>query len=148
MSHRSWPALVGAGMLAVGAPLLAHHAFSSEFDAKAPVTLKGPVTKVEWINPHAWIHLQVTRPDGKTEDWMVEGGTPNTLQRGGVTRDSVKPGTVIVVAGYKSKDGNLRANGRDITLPDGRTLFMGSSGTGAPRDGRDPKEPKKKDSGP
>jgi hypothetical protein len=148
MSHRSWPALVGAGMLAVGAPLLAHHAFSSEFDAKAPVTLKGPVTKVEWINPHAWIHLQVTRPDGKTEDWMVEGGTPNTLQRGGVTRDSVKPGTVIVVAGYKSKDGNLRANGRDITLPDGRTLFMGSSGTGAPRDGRDPKEPKKKDPGP
>ena len=106
--------------------------------------LKGPVTKVEWINPHAWIHLQVTRPDGKTEEWMVEGGTPNTLQRRGVTRDSVKPGTIIVVAGFKSKDGTLRANGRNITFPDGRTLFMGSSGTGAPRDGTDPNEPVKK----
>lgn len=144
MSNASWKVLVGAGLLSVGGPLLAHHAFSSEFDAKAPVTLKGPVTKVEWINPHAWIHLQVTRPDGKPEAWMVEGGTPNTLQRRGVTRDSLKIGTVIVVSGYKSKDGTLRANGRDITFPDGRTLFMGSSGTGAPRDGRDPNEPRKK----
>jgi hypothetical protein len=147
MSHRCWSAVFGVGMLVVGAPLLAHHAFSSEFDAKTPVTLEGPVTKVEWINPHAWIHLRVTRPDGRSEDWMVEGGTPNTLQRRGVTRDSVKPGTVIVVAGYKSKDGSLRANGRDITLPDGRTLFMGSSGTGAPQDGRDPNDPKKKGPG-
>ena len=144
MSHASWKVLAGAGLIALGGPLAAHHAFSSEFDAKAPVTLKGPVTKVEWINPHAWIHIQVTRPDGKTEEWMVEGGTPNTLLRGGITRDSVKPGTVIVVAGYKSKDGSLRANGRDITFSDGRTLFMGSSGTGAPRDGRDPNEPTKK----
>jgi hypothetical protein len=144
MSQASWKVLVSAGLFSVGGPLLAHHAFSSEFDAKAPVTLRGPVTRVEWINPHAWIHLQVTRPDGKTEIWMVEGGTPNTLQRRGVTRDSVKPGTIIVVAGYKSKDGTLRANGRDITLPDGRTLFLGSSGTGAPRDGRDPNERVKK----
>ena len=84
--------------------------------------------------------MEVKTPDGKPETWMVEGGTPNTLQRGGITRDSIKIGTVIVVAGYKAKDGRLRANGRDITFPDGRTLFMGSSGTGAPRDGRDPNE--------
>ncbi len=121
----------------------AHHAFSAEFDANAPITLKGPITKVEWINPHAWIHVEHSRPDGKKEVWMVEGGTPNTLHRGGVTRDSVKIGTVIVVAGYKAKDGSLKANGRDITFPDGRTLFMGSSGTGAPRDGRDPIDRKK-----
>lgn len=141
-------ALAAALLLTAGGPLLAHHAFSSEFDAKAPVTLRGPVTKVEWINPHAWIHLDVKTPAGASEIWMVEGGTPNTLQRRGVTRDSLKIGTVIVVQGYKSKDGTRRANGRDITLPDGRTLFMGSSGTGAPRDGRDPNErPKPKGPG-
>jgi Family of unknown function (DUF6152) len=129
-------------VLAVSATgtLVAHHAFSAEFDPKAPVTLRGPVTKVEWINPHAWIHMEVKNKAGKSETWMVEGGTPNTLQRMGVTRDSIKVGTVIVVAGYQAKDGRLRANGRDITLPDGRTLFMGSSGTGAPKDGRDPNE--------
>lgn len=143
MSERFWKALAAA-VLAASGPVLAHHAFSSEFDANAPVTLRGPVTKVEWINPHAWIHVEVKRPDGKSEIWMVEGGTPNTLQRRGINRDSVKPGTVLVVSGYKSKDGTLRANGRDITFPDGRTLFMGSSGTGAPRDGRDPNEPAKK----
>ena len=125
--------------VALTAPLLAHHAFSAEFDAKAPVTLKGPVTKIEWINPHTWIHMDNTA-NGKTEEWMVEGGTPNTLQRNGVTRDSLKIGTIIVVSGYRAKDGRMRANGRDITLPDGRTLFMGSSGTGAPRDGKDPSE--------
>jgi hypothetical protein len=120
--------------------LAAHHAFSAEFDANAPVTLRGPVTKIEWINPHAWIHMESKTPAGKVEQWMVEGGTPNTLQRNGITRDSIKVGTVIVVAGYKAKDGRMRANGRDITFPDGRTLFMGSSGTGAPRDGKDPNE--------
>ncbi len=140
MSPRFWIAIAGTALLASSGHLLAHHAFSAEFDATAPVTLRGPVTKVEWINPHAWIHMEVKAPDGKPETWMVEGGTPNTLQRGGITRDSIKIGTVIVVAGYKAKDGRLRANGRDITFPDGRTLFMGSSGTGAPRDGRDPNE--------
>ena len=121
-----------AALLMAGGQVLAHHAFSAEFDAKAPVTLKGPVTKVEWINPHAWIHMEVTRPDGKKETWMVEGGTPNTLQRGGISRDSIKIGTQIVVAGFKAKDGRLRANGRDITFPDGKKLFVGSSGIGAP----------------
>jgi hypothetical protein len=132
--------LFGAGFIAIAAPVLAHHAFSAEFDAKAPVTLKGPITRVEWINPHAWIHMDNQLANGKTEAWMVEGGTPNTLQRNGITRDSVKVGTIIMVSGYKAKDGRMRANGRDITLPDGRTLFMGSSGTGAPRDGKDPNE--------
>ena len=136
--------LVSAGLLAAAAPLLAHHAFSAEFDANAPVKLEGPITKVELINPHAWIHMSVKKSDGKVEEWMVEGGTPNTLQRRGITRDTIKVGTVIIVQGYRSKDGSLRANGRDITFPDGRTLFMGSSGTGAPQDGRDPTEPPKK----
>jgi hypothetical protein len=140
MSQRIRLALAALALVAAAGPLFAHHAFSAEFDANAPVTLRGPITKVEWINPHAWIHLEVKTAAGKPEIWMVEGGTPNTLQRRGITRDSIKIGTVIVVAGYRAKDGRLRANGRDITFPDGRTLFMGSSGTGAPRDGRDPSE--------
>jgi hypothetical protein len=140
MLRKLWIAAGCVGLLAATGPALAHHAFSAEFDANAPVKLQGPVTKVEWINPHAWIHMEVRKPDGKLEQWMVEGGTPNTLQRRGVTRDSIKIGTVIVVAGYQSKDGTMRANGRDITFADGRTLFMGSSGTGAPRDGRDSTE--------
>ena len=140
MTNRLWIAVTVAAVLAAAGPVLAHHAFSAEFDANAPVTLRGPITRIEWINPHAWIHMEVTTAAGKPEIWMVEGGTPNTLQRNGITRDSVKIGTVIVVEGYKAKDGRLRANGRDITFPDGRTLFMGSSGTGAPKDGRDPNE--------
>jgi hypothetical protein len=140
MANRMWMAVAVAALLATGGRLLAHHAFSAEFDANAPVTLRGPITRIEWINPHAWIHMEVKSASGEAEIWMVEGGTPNTLQRNGITRDSVKVGTVIVVEGYKAKDGRLRANGRDITFPDGRTLFMGSSGTGAPKDGRDPNE--------
>ncbi len=140
MSYKGW--LLGAGITALAAsvPVLAHHAFSAEFDASAPVTLRGPVTKIEWINPHAWIHMEHKTANGKPEVWMVEGGTPNTLQRNGISRDSIKVGTEIVVAGYRAKDGRMRANGRDITFPDGRTLFMGSSGTGAPRDGKDPND--------
>ena len=102
--------------------------------------MKGPVTKVEWVNPHAWIHLEHTNENGEKEQWMVEGGTPNTLLRRGLNRKSLLPGTVIVVDGYQSKDRSQRANGRDVTFEDGSKIFMGSSGTGAPRDGRDPTE--------
>ena len=137
---RLWILAAGAGLLLGTSPALAHHAFSAEFDGNAPVKLVGAITKVELINPHAWIHIEVKTPDGKVENWAVEGGTPNTLQRRGITRDTIKPGTIIVVQGYRSKDGSMRANGRDITFQDGRTLFMGSSGTGAPHDGKDPIE--------
>lgn len=138
--------VVGTGVgllvaLAVAAvPVVAHHAFAAEFDANKPVMLTGTVTKMEWINPHAWIHIDVTREDGVVEQWMIEGGTPNTLFRRGFTKDSVVPGTVIVVDGYQAKDGSLKANGRSLTLEDGRQLFLGSSGTGAPQDGADPTE--------
>src|SRR5438874_329729 len=121
-------------MVLAGAPAWAHHAFAAEFDAKKPVKLRGTVTKMEWINPHAWIHVDVKKDDGMVEEWMVEAGTPNTLLRRGFTKDSLKPGTEIVVDGYQSKDGSLRANGRDVTLPNGQTLFLGSSGPDGPPD--------------
>jgi Family of unknown function (DUF6152) len=130
-----------AGVLG-GTATLAHHAFAAEFDGNKPVNLQGKVTKVEWINPHAWIHIDAVMPDGSHQKWMVEGGTPNTLLRRGITKDSLVVGTELVVRGYQSKDGlckpECRANGRDVTFPDGRKLFMGSSGTGAPTDGSDP----------
>jgi hypothetical protein len=139
--------MAGAAMASAllgGAVALAHHAFAAEFDANKPVNLRGPVTRVEWINPHAWIHIDSKNTDGTTTAWMVEGGTPNTLLRRGITKDSLVIGTEIVVRGYQSKDAlckpKCRANGRDVTFPDGRKLFMGSSGTGAPKDGSDQAE--------
>ena len=109
----------------------AHHAFAAEFDAKQQITLRGTVTRVEWINPHTWIHIDVKDADGKVVEWMIEGGTPNTLLRNGVDRKSLPAGTEIVVDGYRAKSGLNRANGRDIMLADGRKLFLGSSLTGA-----------------
>jgi len=128
-------------VLVTAAPVRAHHAFAAEFDANRPVLLRGKVTKVEWVNPHAWVHVEIVTTDGKSEIWMVEAGTPNTLLRRGITRQSLVPGMEITVDGYQSKDLSKRANGRDMTFPDGRKIFMGSSGTGAPRDGKDPTEP-------
>ena len=123
-----------AGLLFNSAPVFAHHAFAAEFDAKKPLKLRGTVTRMEWINPHAWIHIDVKDPDGNVVNWMIEAGTPNTLFRRGFTKDSLVPGMEILVDGYVSKDGSNRANGRDVTFPDGRKLFLGSSGTGAPDD--------------
>jgi hypothetical protein len=144
MKHLSLAACAGVLALAASGPAMAHHAFAAEFDGNAPVLLKGKVTKVEWINPHAWVHLVVVGADGQQQEWMVEGGTPNTLLRNGADRNTLKPGTDIVVRGYQAKDKRClpacKANGRDITFPDGRKVFIGSSGTGAPRDGLDPNE--------
>ncbi len=127
-------------VLAASAPIVAHHAFAAEFDGSKPVTLKGTVTKMEWINPHAWLHVDVPGPDGKVVSWMVEGGAPNALLRRGWNRNSVVAGTKVVVEGFRARDGSNRANGRDVTLPDGTKLFIGSSGTGAPVDRRDSSE--------
>jgi hypothetical protein len=136
--------IAGSGLLYATIPLAGHHAFGAEFDPDAPIRLQGKVVKLEWVNPHAWIHIEVKKADGTTEVWMVEGGTPNTLLRRGLTRESLKYGTELIVDGYQTKDHSLkRANGRDVTFTDGRKIFMGSSGTGAPRDGRDPTEQKK-----
>jgi hypothetical protein len=126
--------ITAAGLFLNAAPVFAHHAFAAEFDAKRPVKLRGTVIKMEWINPHAWIHVDVKGPDGKVVNWMIEAGTPNTLFRRGFTKNSLAVGTEILVDGYQSKDGSNRANGRDVTFVDGRKLFLGSSGTGAPYD--------------
>ncbi len=132
----------GAGLVLATVPAWAHHAFAAEFDAKKPVHLEGVVTKVELINPHSWIHVDVKETDGKTASWMVEAGSPNVLLRRGFTKATIATGTPVVVEGFQSKDGSMRANGRDITLPNGQKLFLGSTGTGAPYD---PKTDEKKD---
>ena len=130
-------AAVGALALVMYAvPAVAHHAFGAEFDADAPIQLTGEIVKLEWVNPHSWIHIEITNDDGAKEVWMVEGGTPNVLVRRGLRRECLPLGTTLVVDGFQTKDHTLkRANGRDVTFPDGRKFFLGSSGTGAPDDG-------------
>ena len=129
-----------AGMLvlAAGAPLAAHHSFAAEFDGTKPVTLKGTVARMEWTNPHAWLHVDVKGGDGKVVSWMVEGGAPNALLRRGWNKNSVPSGTAVIVEGFRARDGSNRANGGEVTLPDGKKLFLSTPGTGAPGDGRDP----------
>ena len=122
-------AVLAAGCLFLPA-LWAHHAFEAEFDADKPVKLQGRVTKMEWINPHVWIHLDVKAADGTVASWMIEGGPPNALLKRGWNKRSLPEGTEIVVEGYQAKDSSLRANGREVMFPDGRKLFVGSSGPG------------------
>jgi hypothetical protein len=123
---------LGAVWLAAAVPASGHHAFSAEFDANQPITLRGTIARVEWINPHAFLHLDVKRDDGTVEQWKIEAGSPNTLVRRGMTRDSIAAGTEVVVFGYRHRNGSNTANGRDVTLPDGKRLFITSPGTGAP----------------
>jgi len=136
-------ALIASAILGLS-QVQAHHAFAAEFDADAPVLLKGKVTRIQFINPHSWIHIAAVNEDGTTTDWMVEGGTPNTLLRNGITKNSLPIGTDVIVRGYQSKDRECepkcKANGRDITFADGTKVCMGSSCTGAPSDGADPTE--------
>ncbi|HYL37456.1 MAG TPA: DUF6152 family protein [Bryobacteraceae bacterium] len=122
-----------ATLLTASLPAAAHHAFGAEFDATRPVLLKGRIVKVEWVNPHTWIHVEIMKPDGSKEVWMVEGGSPNSLLRRGATKNSFPVGTEVVVDGYQARDhSELRANARNVTFTDGRKLFLGSTGTGAP----------------
>jgi hypothetical protein len=132
--------IAGAALMLETTDVSAHHAFAAEFDATKPIKLRGTVVKMEWINPHTWIHLDVKTSKGTVERWMIEGGPPNALYRRGFTQKSLPQGAEILVEGFRAKDGSLRGNGRDLTFADGRRLFVGSSGTGAPRDGRDAAE--------
>src|SRR5258706_12953740 len=127
-------ALALTTVISLAPPALAHHSFAAEYNADNPVTLTGSVTKMAWINPHSWIYIDVKRPEGSVENWAVEAGPPGTLIRAGFTKESLLPGTEIKVNGFRAKDGALRANGRDITLPDGRLLFVGGSSPGAPKE--------------
>jgi hypothetical protein len=131
MRARASMFILGVGMLVAAVPLAAHHSFAAEYDSTKPITLRGKVTKVEWVNPHGWIHLDVKGPDGKVVNWGIETGSPNALYRRGWKKDSLAIGTEIVCDGYRAKDGTPTVNGTDVTFPDGRKVYAGSSGDGA-----------------
>ena len=129
--------IAAAGLLlAAVAPIWAHHAFAAEFDSKKPIKFTGTVVKVDFINPHSWIHIDVKDESGKVTRWMIEGGSPNTLFRRGITKDSLPEGTQITVDGYQAKDGSNKANGRDVTYPDGRKIFLSNSNPNEGPDGK------------
>ena len=142
MKTRLFVAIAPVGLLLAAVPVRAHHAFAADFDVKLPLTLKGTVTKWQVTNPHSWIYMDVKGEDGKVVAWMIEGGSPNTLYRLGFTKESLMPGTVILVDGFQAKDHSNRAVGKNITLSDGKKLFLGGSAPGALGDGGE--EPKKK----
>ena len=117
----------------VALPANAHHAFAANFDAEKPVRFEAVITKMEWINPHVWIHIDAEMPDGSVEQWMIEAGSPNMLFRQGLNKNSVQAGMRVIVDGYQARNGSKRANGRDLTLPDGRKLFLSGAGDGPGR---------------
>ena len=137
MRSRLFGVVAGAAFAVAAAvvPVMAHHSFAAEFDAKKPVKLRGTVTKMEWINPHSWIHIDVKAADGKVTSWMIEGGSPNALLRLGFTKDALPLGSEIVVEGFQAKDGSNRGVGKSVGFADGRKLFLGGSAPGAKGEG-------------